>query len=63
MESIASSTNPQNEVMICDLVLEYLKNEHRETPLLSDVDPDQPAITRKQQRLFALLVSLSKLER
>ena len=63
VESIASSNNPQNKVMICDLVLEYLKNEHRETPLLSDIDPDQPAITRKQQRLFALLVSLSKLER
>lgn len=63
VESIASSNNPQNEVMICDLVLEYLKNQHRETPLLSDIDPDQPAITRKQQRLFALLVSLSKLER
>ena len=63
VESIASSTNPQNEVMICDLVLEYLKTEHRDTPLLSDIDPDQPAITRKQQRLFTLLVSLSKLER
>ena len=63
VESIASSNNPQNEVMICDQVLEYLKTEHRDTPLLSDINPDQPAVTRKQQRLFTLLVSLSKLER
>ena len=63
LESIASSNNPQNEVMICDLVLEHLKNEHRESPLLSDIDPDQPAITRKQKRMFILLESLSKLER
>ena len=63
VDSIASSNNPQNEVMICDQVLEYLKTEHRDTPLLSDLNPDQPAVTRKQQRLFTLLVSLSKLER
>ena len=32
--TIASSNNPQSESMICDLVYEYLKSEHRDTPLL-----------------------------
>ena len=65
--------------MICDLVYEYLKSEHKvksvfsyygidffvlqDTPLLSEADSEQPPITRKQQRLFALLTTLSKLDR
>ena len=81
VSSVASANNPQNEAMICDLVYEYLKSEHKvasesiillmesdilccqDTPLLSEADSEQPPITRKQQRLFALLTSLSKLER
>ena len=82
VSSVASANNPQNEAMICDLVYEYLKSEHKvasesiilfrdnlifcvgqDTPLLSEADPEQPPITRKQQRLFALLTTLSKLER
>ena len=35
----------------------------QDTPLLSQTDSEQPPITRKQQRLFALLTSLSKLDR
>ena len=34
VQNIASNNNPQNESMICDLVYEYLKSEHRDTPLL-----------------------------
>ena len=52
-----------SEVMICDMVCEYLKMEHKDTPLLSEVTSDQPAITRKQQRLFTLLVTLSQQNR
>ena len=51
------------EVMICDLVCEHLKVEHKDTPLLSELFGDQPAITRKQQRLFTFLVTLSQQER
>jgi len=63
VSSVASTNNPQNEAMICDLVYEYLKSEHKDTPLLSEADSEQPPITRKQQRLFALLTTLSKLDR
>jgi len=63
LNSIASNKNPQNEAMICDLVYEYLKSEHRLTPLLSEQDQDQPAITRKQQRLFVLLTKLAEMPR
>ena len=51
------------EVMICDLVCEHLKVEHKDTPLLSELFGDQPAITRKQQRLFTFLVTLSQQDR
>jgi len=60
VEGIASNNNPQNEAIVCDLVYEYLKSEHRESPLLNATDENQPAITRKQQRLFILLTTLSK---
>ena len=29
VSSVASANNPQNEAMICDLVYEYLKSEHK----------------------------------
>ena len=32
--NIASTNNPQAEAMICDLVYEYLKSEHKDTALL-----------------------------
>merc|ERR1719470_467826 len=54
VEGIASNSNPQNEAIVCDLVYEYLKAEHRESPLLNATDENQPAITRKQQRLFVM---------
>jgi len=63
LNSIASNKNPQNEAIICDLIYEYLKTEHRLTPLLSEQDDNQPAITRKQQRLFVLLTTLSEMPR
>ena len=34
VSSIASTNNPQSEAMICDLIYEYLKSEHKDTPLL-----------------------------
>ena len=48
--------------MVCDLIFEELKNEHKDTPLMSETDPDQPPITRRQQRMFVLLTSLHKHE-
>lgn len=63
VNSIASSNNPQNEAMICDLVYESLKSEHKDTKLLCDLDSNQPPITRSQQRLFSLLITLHKQER
>ena len=32
--NIVSTNNPQAEAMICDLVYEYLKSEHKDTVLL-----------------------------
>ena len=60
--SVASGTNPHNETMICDLVYEYLRAEHKDTKLLND-GGEGPAITRKQQRLFSLLTALSEQQR
>jgi len=60
VEGIASNSNPQNEAIVCDLVYEYLKAEHRESPLLNATDENQPAITRKQQRLFVMLTTLAE---
>ena len=60
--SVAAGTNPQNETMICDLVYEYLRAEHKDTKLLND-GGEGPAITRKQQRLFSLLTALSEQQR
>jgi len=60
VEGIASNSNPQNEAIVCDLVYEYLKAEHRESPLMNATDENQPAITRKQQRLFVLLTTLAE---
>eukprot|EP00092_Neocalanus_flemingeri_P040152 GFUD01043737.1.p1 GENE.GFUD01043737.1~~GFUD01043737.1.p1 ORF type:complete len:1387 (-),score=455.56 GFUD01043737.1:260-4420(-) len=60
VDGIASNSNPQNEAIVCDLVYEYLKAEHRDSPLLNASDENQPAITRKQQRLFVVLTTLSE---
>lgn len=60
VEGIASNSNPQNEAIVCDLVYEYLKAEHRESPLMNATDENQPAITRKQQRLFVMLTTLAE---
>ena len=45
---------------MCDIVYECLKSEHRDTALLNATAEDQPAITRRQQRLFVLLVRLQE---
>lgn len=58
LEGLSSNSSAENPAMICDLVYEYLRAEHRESPLLNEQSEDNPAITRQQQRLFALLVSL-----
>ena len=44
--------------MVCDLAYQQLVGEHKDTPLLSEAGQDQPEMTRRQQRLFTLLVSL-----
>jgi len=56
LESVAGEK--EGASMLCDLLYEALRCEHRETPLLSEQSDNQPAITRKQQRLFTLLTVL-----
>ena len=46
------------------IILKKLKHTFfQDTPLLSETDSEQPPVTRKQQRLFVVLTSLSKLAR
>ena len=64
ISSIACIPNiAMHAAILCDLIYEYLQTEHRQTPLLSDQDQNQPAITRNQQRLFVLLTALADMPR